>query len=89
MPIIKPISDLRNYGNVLEDVSENNPVYLTRNGQGAYVIRDIKDENKYQQSEAMLQLFIELNNGLRSSEENGWISEEDMHSYVRAKSGKG
>ena len=30
MPNIKPISDLRNYTEVLNEVNEGNPVYLTR-----------------------------------------------------------
>ena len=44
MPTITPVSDLRNYGSVLEKVSTGSPVYLTRNGHGVYSIRDMKDE---------------------------------------------
>lgn len=33
MPIIKPISDLRNYSAVLQDVAVGTPVYLTKNGR--------------------------------------------------------
>ena len=36
MPVIKPISDLRNYNQVLEKVSVGSPVYLTKNGHGCY-----------------------------------------------------
>ena len=38
IPNIKPISDLRNYTEVLKEVSTNQPVYLTRNGRGAYAM---------------------------------------------------
>ena len=38
---IKPISDLRNYPLVLSSVEKDSPVYLTKNGRGAYVILDI------------------------------------------------
>lgn len=31
MPNIKPISDLRNYNEVLRDVEEGSPVFLTKN----------------------------------------------------------
>lgn len=31
---IKPISDLRNYNEVLRDVAEGEPVFLTKNGRG-------------------------------------------------------
>ena len=41
MPNIKPISDLRNYSAVLQDVTVGSPVYLTRNGRGCYAIIDI------------------------------------------------
>ena len=43
MPNIKPISDLRNYTEVLNEVAENSPVYLTRNGRGEYAIMTIDD----------------------------------------------
>ena len=33
MPNIKPISDLRNYNEVLRDVEEGSPVFLTKNGR--------------------------------------------------------
>lgn len=79
MPTITPISELRNYGNVLDKVEEGSPVYLTRNGHGAYSIRDIKDEEKFQKAEAMIKLLSELNKGLQSAEEHGWISEEEFN----------
>lgn len=41
MPNIKPISDLRNYNEVLRDVSIGEPVFLTKNGRGKYAIVDI------------------------------------------------
>ena len=43
MPIIKPISDLRNYPDVLRNVEVGTPVYLTKNGTGRYVLMDIDD----------------------------------------------
>ena len=39
---IRPVSDLRNYATVLNEVHEDEPVYLTKNGRGAYAIVDIK-----------------------------------------------
>lgn len=38
MPNIKPVFDLRNYNAVLSDISESEPVFLTKNGRGRYVI---------------------------------------------------
>ncbi len=83
MPTITPISDLRNYGSVLDKVAVGSPVYLTRNGHGAYSIRDIKDEENFQKAEAMIQLLCELNAGIRSAEEEGWISEDDFRAHFR------
>lgn len=82
MPTIAPISDLRNYGSVLDKVVAGSPVYLTRNGRGAYSIRDMSDEENFQKAEAMIQLLCELNVGIRSAEE-GWISEEDFRTHFR------
>lgn len=83
MPTITPISDLRNYGNVLEKVEVGSPVYLTRNGRGAYSIRDMADEEHFQKAEAMIQLMCELNTGLRSAEEEGWVSEEELEKQLK------
>ena len=85
MPTITSVSDLRNYGSVLEKVSVGSPVYLTRNGRGVYSIRDIKDEENFQKAEAMVQLMCELNAGIRSAENEGWISEEEFTSHFICK----
>lgn len=50
MPNIRPISDLRNYSEVLRDVTVGAPVFLTKNGQGRYVILDIQDYEAMQSS---------------------------------------
>ena len=88
MPTIAPVSDLRNYGTILEKVSTGSPVYLTRNGHGAYSIRDIEDEENFQKAEAMIQLLCEINAGIRSAEEEGWLSEDDFRSHFRRKRGE-
>lgn len=76
MPNIKPVSDLRNYANVLREVGVNNPVYLTKNGYGKYTIIDIEDYEKYQVMEETLKLYAEIEKGFRSGEEDGWIDKE-------------
>ena len=43
----------------------------------------MKDEENFQKAEAMIQLMCELNAGIRSAEEEGWISEEDLHSHFQ------
>ena len=83
MAEIVPISDLRNYGTILEKVEKDKPVYLTRNGHGVYSIRDIQDEENFQKAEAMIHLLCEINAGIRSAEEEGWISEEDFIAHFK------
>ena len=47
MPNIKPVSDLRNYTEVLRDISVGEPVFLTKNGRGRYAIVDMEEYEKY------------------------------------------
>jgi len=47
---IKPISELRSYNKLLEEVSPQNPVILTKNGCGKYALMDISDFKKFQES---------------------------------------
>ena len=75
MPNIKPISDLRNYTEVLKDVAVDAPVFLTRNGRGRYAILDIADYEKFQ---AGIRLMNELEKGRRSGEEKGWLTLEEV-----------
>ena len=44
MPMIVPVSELRNYGQVLEKVKPNAPVYLTKNGHGQFSVHSIEDD---------------------------------------------
>ncbi len=74
MPKILPVSDLRNYKTVLEQVAYGNPVYLTKNGRGDYAIVDMKELDELR---AMKSLFSELEKGEISARKGGWISLDD------------
>lgn len=78
MPTITPISELRNYGQVLDKVKPNAPVYLTKNGRGAYSVHRIEDDEEFEKARALIRLLTELNRGFRSGEEKGWLSEEEV-----------
>ena len=80
MPIIKPISDLRNYNEVLRDVQVGTPVFLTKNGRGKYAIVDILD---YEKSKATIQLTNELAKGKQSADERGWLSPEEVKAHLK------
>ncbi len=63
MPNIKPVSDLRNYGEVLRDVAVGQPVFLTKNGHGRYAVIDIEEYQEYERMKAMSALLSELDKG--------------------------
>lgn len=71
MPNIKPVSDLRNYNEVLRDIAVGEPVFLTKNGRGRYAILDMRE---YEKTQATLKLMDELARGERSTKEKGWLS---------------
>ncbi len=82
MSNIKPISDLRNYSDVLRDVAVGAPVFLTKNGRGRYAIVDIQD---YEKSRATIALLDELAKGKKAGEEKGWLSAEDVRAHFRSR----
>ncbi|MDR1997943.1 MAG: type II toxin-antitoxin system prevent-host-death family antitoxin [Candidatus Margulisbacteria bacterium] len=70
MPTIKPVSDLRNYTKVLNEVVSDAPVFLTKNGRGLYALMALQD---YEKMQATNQLLSELARG-RQSGAKGWLS---------------
>lgn len=86
MPNIKPISDLRSYTSVLDEVTEGSPVFLTKNGRGRYAILDISD---YQRYEAEATLLAQLERGRRSAEERGTLSTEQVRARFASRFAKG
>ena len=77
MPNIKPISDLRSYTAVLDEVTQGSPVFLTKNGRGRYVIQDIAD---YERHEAERTLLAQLDFGKRVADERGALTTEQVRS---------
>ena len=77
MPNIKPVSDLRNYNEVLKDIAVGEPVFLTKNGRGRYAIIDLEE---YEKTQATIQLMNELAKGRKSGLEEGYrLLEEVEH----------
>ena len=75
MPNIKPVSDLRNYNEVLRDVAAGAPVFLTKNGRGRYALIDMAD---YEKTQATLKLMAQLAEGEKAGREKGWLSIEEV-----------
>ena len=79
MITIKPVSELRNYNEVLQDVADESPVFLTKNGRGCYAVISIKD---YEKLTAIKSLFTELKKGEESVAKNGWLDTKDVRKTV-------
>lgn len=85
MPNIKPLSDLRMYSSVLEEVTPGSPVFLTKNGRGRYAIVDIRDYEKYRAEQTLLS---ELEYGRRVAEEKGALSTDDVRAAFSTRFGQ-
>lgn len=59
MPIIKPISDLRNKSNEISKLAKdlNEPIYITKNGEGDLVVMSM---NHYSKMQLKLDLLSKL-----------------------------
>lgn len=78
MPNIKPISDLRNYSEVLREVDSANRVYLTRNGHGEYGILTMAEIDELDRYRAANTLFTKLKAAEERAEREGWIDADDL-----------
>lgn len=76
MPNIKPISDLRNYNDVLRDCQNGDPVYLTKNGRGKYVLIDMEEYERQQTILKLLTKLSEAESAISSGDE--WQSLDDL-----------
>lgn len=78
MPNIKPISDLRNYTEVLKEVDASNRVYLTRNGHGEYGILTMDEIDELDCYRAAYTLFSKLQKAEERASKEGWIDADDL-----------
>ncbi|MDR0840467.1 MAG: type II toxin-antitoxin system prevent-host-death family antitoxin [Christensenellaceae bacterium] len=85
MPNIKPVSDLRNYGEVLRDVAIGSPVFLTKNGHGRYAVLDIDEYKEYEKMLAWRKLQSDLDEGRHSGEKDGWIPADEVRAQLEAR----
>lgn len=78
MPNIKPISDLRNYTEVLKEVDRASRVYLTRNGHGEYGILTMEEIDELDRCKAAYALFSKLQEAEERAVKEGWIDADDL-----------
>lgn len=83
MTNIKPISELRNYSSLLEQVAPGKPIYLTRNGHGEFVLLSIEDQEINEKNRAALQFMSEMNRGIQAGERDGWLTTDQIRQYLK------
>ena len=74
MPSIVPISDLKNYSEVLRSCDNGATVYLTKNGRGKYVVQSL---GEYERLQATVKLLAELGRGAESVRREGGLSVDE------------
>lgn len=83
MPIIKPISDLRNNFNEISEIchKESEPVFITKNGQGDLVVMSMA---LYEKQQALLDLYQKLGEAeVQSAAGMPRISHKELISKLR------
>ncbi len=83
MPSIKPISDLRNYTEVLKEVDSVSRVYLTRNGHGAYAIMSIEEADELDRIKAANMIAADLRRANVRADKEGWVSDDEIQEIMR------
>ena len=68
---IVPISNLKNYTEVLSHCDNGSTVYLTKNGRGKYVVQSLLEHEKLQ---GTVKLLAELSKGIESTRTEGVLT---------------
>lgn len=74
MTNIVPISDLKNYSEVLSHCDDGSPVYLTKNGRGRYVVQSLVE---YEKLQTTVKLLSELAKGVESIRSEGGLTVDE------------
>ena len=74
MTNIVPISDLKNYSEVLRSCDDGATVYLTKNGRGKYVVQSLAE---YEKLQAAVKLLAELSKGVEAYRNEGGMTVEE------------
>ena len=80
MSNILPVSDLRNYNDVLKNCHKGEPVYLTKNGRGRFVIMDIEDYERGRAEKKLLMKLQEAEEAVR--DEANWLDLDELKALV-------
>lgn len=80
MANILPVSDLRNYNEVLKNCRKGEPVFLTKNGRGRFVVLDIEDYGREQAEKKLLVKLQEAEEAVKDGK--GWMSMDELKELV-------
>ena len=80
MANILPVSDLTNYNELMINCHKGEPVYLTKNGRGRFVIMDIEDYECDRAEKKLLLKLQEAEEAVKDGE--GWLDLEELKALV-------
>lgn len=80
MSKILPVSDLRNYNEVLKNCQIGEPVFLTKNGRGRFVVMDIEDYEREKEEKKLLMKLQEAEEAVKGGK--GWMTIDELKSIV-------
>ena len=78
MPNIKPISELRNYTSVVNEVKYGSRVYLTKNGHGQIAMINMQELDELEKELALYRFKLEMEKGEKSILQEGTISMDEL-----------
>ncbi|MDR1754456.1 MAG: type II toxin-antitoxin system Phd/YefM family antitoxin [Eubacterium sp.] len=83
MPLIRPITDLRNTGEISELChNSNEPIFITKNGYGDMVVMS---NETYEKSFAKLEIYEKLLIGKKQIEDGEVTDGEEVFAKLREK----
>ena len=81
MANILPVSDLRNYNEVLKNCHKGEPIYLTENDKVRVVVMDSEDYVRDRAEKKLLMKLQKAEEAVKDGE--GWLSLAEVKSLVR------
>ena len=75
-----PVSDLKNYNEVLKNCHKGEPLYLTEGGRVRFVVMDFEDYERDCAEKNLLLKFQEAEEAVKDGE--GWLNLDELKALV-------
>lgn len=75
-----PVSDLKNYNEVLKNCHKGEPLYLTEDGRVRFVVMDFEDYESDCAEKNLLLKFQEAEEAVKDGE--GWLNLDELKALV-------